>query len=88
MKHEPMATANAAAATVAALYVFCRIAVALVPDLVMSIAQSWFHGLELSKVSGWNLSMESFILGLVTSAGGAWLVGYVFANAYNYFLKR
>lgn len=88
MKHEPNATANAAAATVAALYVVCRIAVALFPDLTMSIAQSWFHGFELSKVSGWNLSLGSFILGLLTSAGGAWLIGYVFANAYNYFAKR
>lgn len=88
MKHEPNATANAAAVTVAALYVICRIAVALFPDLAMSVAQSWFHGLELSKISGWNLSMGSFILGLATSAGGAWLVGYLFANVYNYFVKK
>ena len=88
MKHEPNVTANAAAVTVAALYIVCRIAVALFPDLAMSVAQSWFHGLELSKVSSWNLSMGSFILGLVTSAGGSWLVGYIFAKAYNYFVRK
>lgn len=88
MKHEPNATANALAITVAILYVVCRIAVALFPDLAMSVAQSWFHGLELSKVSGWNLSMGSFILGLITSTAGAWLVGYIFASAYNYFAKK
>ncbi|MCL5797354.1 MAG: DUF5676 family membrane protein [Patescibacteria group bacterium] len=88
MKHEPNATANAAAVTVAALYVVCRLAVSLFPDLAMSVAQSWFHGLELSKVSGWNLSMGSFILGLVTSTVSAWLIGYVFASAYNYFAKK
>ncbi|KKR72294.1 MAG: hypothetical protein UU81_C0044G0013 [Microgenomates group bacterium GW2011_GWC1_41_8] len=88
MKHEPNATANAAAVTVAVLYVVCRIAIALFPDLAMSVAQSWFHGLELSKVSSWNLSMGPFILGLVTSVISAWLVGYVFATAYNYFVKR
>lgn len=88
MKHEPNTTANAAAVTVATLYIVCRIAVSIFPDLAMSVAQSWFHGLELSKVSGWNLSVGSFILGLVTSAGGAWLVGYVFANTYNYFAKK
>ncbi len=88
MKHEPNATANAAAVTVGALYIVCRIAVALFPDLATSVAQSWFHGLELSKVSGWNLSMGSFILGLLTSTASAWLIGYVFANAYNYFVKK
>ena len=88
MKHEPNATANAAAVTVAGLYVVCRIAVALFPDLAMSVAQSQFHGIELSKVSGWNLSVGSFILGLVTSTASAWLIGYVFANAYNYFVKK
>ena len=88
MKHEPNATANAAAVTVAALYVVCRIAIALFPDLAMSVAQSWFHGLELSKVSSWNLSMGPFVLGLVTSAISAWLVGYIFATAYNYFVKQ
>ena len=88
MKHGPNATANAAAVTVGAFYVVCRVAVALFPDLAMSVAQSWFHGLEFSKVSSWNLSLGSFILGLVTSAVGAWLVGYIFATAYNYFAKK
>lgn len=88
MKHEPNVTGNAAAITVAALYIVCRVAVALFPDLSMSVAQSWFHGLELSKVSSWNLSLGSFVLGLVTSAGGAWLVGYVYATVYNYFLTK
>lgn len=87
MKHEPNTTANAAAVTVAIIYVVCRVAVALFPDIVMTIAQSWFHGLEISKVSGWNLSLGSFILGLVTSTAGAWLAGYLFATVYNYFVK-
>lgn len=88
MKHEPKATANALAVTVAILYVVCRIAVSLFPDLAMSVAQSWFHGLALSKISGWDLTLGSFVLGLLTSTGGAWLIGYVFANAYNYFNKK
>ena len=88
MKHEPNATAKAAAVTVAALYTICRVGVALFPDLAMSVAQSWFHGLELSNVSAWNLTTGSFILGLLTSSVGAWLVGYVFATAYNYFLAK
>ena len=66
MKHSPTSTANAVSVTSAILYVFCRIAVSLFPDLSMSIAQSWFHGLEISKVTGWSLSLGSFVLGLVS----------------------
>lgn len=88
MKHEPIVTANAAGVTVAIVYVVCRVAVALFPDVSMSIAQSWFHGLALSKISGWDLSLGSFILGFMTSTVTAWLTGYVFAKAYNYFAKK
>ncbi len=87
MKHEPNATANAAVVTVAIIYVICRVAVTLFPDLTMTVAQSWFHGLEISQVSQGNLSLGSFILGLATITVGAWLTGYLFANLYNYFVK-
>lgn len=88
MKKDPIATAHAAGVTTAIIYIVCRVAIALFPDLAMTIAQSWFHGLEISKVSGWSLSLGSFILGLVTISAGAWLVGYAFAVLYNYFLKN
>lgn len=88
MKHQPLAIANAAAVTMAALFIVCRAAFALFPNLTMSIAQSWFHGLEVSKASGWSLSIEAFILGLITSTTGAWLVGYTFTTVYNYFAKK
>lgn len=88
MKHDPKATANAMAVTIAIVYIFCRIAVFLFPDFSMTIAQSWLHGLELNKVSGWNLSLESFILGLTTITTGGWLLGYIFATVYNYFGKK
>ena len=87
MKHDPKVTANAAAVTVAIVYVVCRIGIALFPDLGMAIAQSWFHGIQLTKISQLDLSLGSFILGLVTSIISTWLIGYLFAKLYNYFLK-
>ena len=87
MKHEPIVTANAVAATTAIVYVFCRILVGLFPDLFFTIAQSWFHGIALSKLDSWNLTTGSFILGIVSSTITACIVGYIFANIYNYFLK-
>lgn len=87
MKHQPIVTANAIAATTAIVYVFCRILVGLFPDLSFAIAQFWFHGIALSRLNSWNLTTESFILGIVSSTITAWIVGYIFANIYNYFLK-
>lgn len=88
MKHELNATANALAVTVGVIYIVCALSVVLLPDLTMTIAQSWFHGLDLSKISVFNVSVGSFILGLVTAVAGSWVIGYVFASAYNYFVKK
>ena len=88
MKHNPMTTANAVGATTAIVYVVCRLLVGLFPAAMMNVARSWFHGIDISKISAWNFSTESFILGIASATIGAWLVGYLFAKLYNYFLKQ
>jgi len=88
MKYDPKATANGVAITAGTIYIVCRVGVAFFPDLLMTITQLWFHGLELARVSGWNLSLGSFVLGLISLLIVAWLVGYFFANSYNYFVKK
>lgn len=88
MKHEVTVTANAAAATTAVVFVACRILVGLFPDAFFAIAQSWFHGIALTKLDSWNLTASSFILGLVTATATAWFIGYLFAWTYNWFLKK
>lgn len=88
MKHNPMTTANAVAVTTAIVYVVCRLLVGLFPEGMMNIARSWFHGIDISKISAWNLSTESFFLGIISATVFAWLVGYLFANLYNYFTKK
>lgn len=90
MKHEPNVTANAIAVTVGVLYVICRVLVLLAPDLFLAITGTWFHGIDISKIAATSAAADpgSFVLGLITSAGGAWLVGYLFAYIYNYFVKK
>lgn len=83
-----MATANAAGMTTAVVYVVCRVLVWLFPDWFFVVAQSWFHGMELTKLGVQSLTMGNFVLGLVTATVSAWLVGYLFAIKYNYFLKK
>lgn len=87
MKHNPVVTANAAALTIAVVYVVCAVSILLFPGLSMTVAQSWFHGLDLSRISALNVTLGSFILGLVTSTIGAWLVGYLFSWSFEKFSK-
>lgn len=88
MKHNPVATANAVGVTTAIVFVVCRILVGLFPTISFAIAQSWFHGIELTKLETWNLSFSGFLLGLVSSTITAWVVGFIFAKVYNSFAKR
>ncbi|KKT81064.1 hypothetical protein A2875_00515 [Candidatus Gottesmanbacteria bacterium RIFCSPHIGHO2_01_FULL_46_14] len=89
MKHDPIATANAMAVTVAFIAVVCALAIILAPELSLGIAQSWFHGIDLSKVQTVvGPSLGSILYGWITATIGGWVVGYVFAKTYNYFLKK
>ena len=89
MKHLPMATANATAATVAVIYIVCALGILLVPDLAMTIARSWFHGIDISKLTlSTQTNISSLVLGFITATVGGWLLGYVFASFYNMFAKK
>lgn len=88
MKHNVSATANAAAVTVGIFYVICRVLVGLFPGLMFAVAQSLLHGMALTQVGSWNLSVGNFVLGLLTSMASAWVVGYIFATCYNSFAKK
>ncbi len=90
MKHNLNATANATAVTVATLYVICRVLVLVMPDLFLTVAGTWFHGIDISKIAatGGAGDFNSFILGLITIGLGGWLMGYLFAITYNYFAKK
>mgnify|MGYP001589630869 CR=1 FL=1 len=85
---QPNAIPNALAVTTVIIYVLCRVLVGLFPDISFAIAQSWFHGIEISKSGAWNLTMSSFLLGLISSTITAWIVGYIFTKVYRSFVKK
>ncbi len=82
MKMQSYIIPNALAATTAIVFVACRILVGLFPDLFFTIAQSWFHGIELSRLDGSGLTLGSFVLGIISSAITAWVIGYTFVRVY------
>ncbi len=88
MKHDINATANAAAAITTLIYLICRLGVWIAPDISMTIAQSWFHNIDITQLPIPQSNAGTFVLGLVTATAGAWLVGYAFAWTYNWFLKK
>ncbi|HCS79289.1 TPA: hypothetical protein DIV55_06155 [Patescibacteria group bacterium] len=89
MKHLPMASANATAATIAVIYIVCAISVLFFPDIAMTVARSWFHGIDISTLTlSTQTNTSSLVLGFVTATGGGWLLGYLFASFYNYFAKK
>lgn len=83
-----MSTANAMGTTIAIVFVVCRLLVILAPDLMFSIAQSWFHGVELTKSASANVDPGSFLLGLVSSVASVWLIGYLFAVLHNRIVEK
>lgn len=88
MKHDLYATANAAGAVTGIVYLVCRVAVWILPDLSMTIAQSWFHNIDITALPQPASDPGTFILGLVSATVGVWLVGYAFAWTYNWFLGK
>lgn len=87
MKLNPMAFANASALLVAMIYAVCAGLVALAPDFVISVANSWVHALDLSKIRDVNITAASLTFGLVSVTIFAWIADYLFAVIYNSLLK-
>jgi hypothetical protein len=85
VSHDPIVIANATAATVAVLFVVCRLAFVLAPELSLSVSRSWFHGIDISLIA--SQQMGGLVLGLVSSTIAGWLVGFVFAWFQNLFEK-
>jgi len=88
MKNQSYVLPNTLAVTTLIVYVLCLLLVGLFPDISFTIAQSWLHGIALSKLDTWSLTMSSFILGIVSSTITAWVIGFIFVQVHNYFTKR
>jgi hypothetical protein len=88
MKFNEKVFANALATFTLVLYLVCGFLVAVVPEFMMSIARSWFHGIDLVENWSGRAFPGNFFFGLVTAVVSAWLSGWFFAKLYNYFLEK
>ncbi len=79
-----VAFANAFTIVGLGLYVGCRILTLIVPDLLFSVGQSWFHTFNLSTVKGAApFDIGTFLLGGITFGVLVWVTFYVGAYLYN-----
>ncbi|OGK19604.1 hypothetical protein A3G67_01025 [Candidatus Roizmanbacteria bacterium RIFCSPLOWO2_12_FULL_40_12] len=88
MKHEPKVTANALAVVGGIWYVLCVFWVMVSKSSYMGIIGSWFHGVDFNALPTATLTTSSVLTGLVSFVAFAWISGYIFAVAYNKFLKK
>ena len=88
MKFHKTILANAFALTIGVTYLICRLLTMLVPGMFMQITKSWFHLIDLTRISGSDLGPGLFILGLLSSVISAWLFGYLLGWSIEYFSKQ
>ena len=88
MMVKPIALANAFTIVGVGLYIGCRALALLVPDLLYSVGQSWFHTLSLNAVRGAQpFNTGTFIFGGIVWAVLVWVTFWAGAYLYNKFAK-
>lgn len=78
MKINKMVLANAFAATTLFVWVVCTLGVAFFPGPSLMMGRWWMHGLSMTTLGTWRVTLDGFILGGMVLVGFAWITGYVF----------
>ncbi len=85
---KPIALANASTVVALGVYVVCRVVSLIAPDLLFSVAQSWFHTFSTESVrSVTPMNIGTFIFGAVTLSILVWVTIYSGATLYNKLAK-
>ena len=85
---KPQAFANAITTVFIVAYVICGIIAFVAPDLVFSVAGSWFHAINLEAVKATTpMSIGTFLFGVVSFAAYIWVFTFAAASLYNKFAK-
>ena len=85
---KPMAFANSLTVVSLGVYVICRVLSLVVPDLLYSVGQSWFHTFSFGGAKTvMPLEFGTFVTGALTLGLLAWITGYVVVMLYNKWAK-
>ena len=72
-----MALANTFGLAMIVIWVVCSAFVWLFPQMSLTIANWWMHGLDMSTMGEWNLTITSFVMGGVTAIASGWISGWI-----------
>jgi len=82
--HYPHPTGFALAGTVGILYTVCAAVVSLWPMQIIRFFNGWMHAIDLSRIYiPPQITIGSFLLGLLGVMVTAYVTGFVFAWIYN-----
>ncbi len=87
MKHNPKATGNALALVGGVLYLICAAWTLVSRESFMGLIGTWAHGIDFSALPTKTPDLGLLLVGFLTFTLVAWVTGYAFAVAYNYFQK-
>ena len=72
-------------------YVLCILGTVLFPEFLMTLFNSWFHGVDISILKpadgNWIFGTGNLLLGLLTFPIISWFTGYFVAFLYNKYNK-
>lgn len=77
MKDNTIKLANVFALAMAILWTLCSVFVWLLPDFSLQITSWWMHGMDLSAIGSWHLTVSNFLLGGITAVITSWVTGWV-----------
>ena len=81
---KPVPFANAAAIVAASVYVLCRVLVAIMPNVLFGMMQTWVHTVNLESLQlDESLSFGTFLGGLISLVVLVWLLVYATIALYN-----
>lgn len=88
MKTDKLVIANTLSLATAILWIICTITVLILPDFSLTVTKWWMHGLDISIMGSWALTLGNFLLGGVTLTGSAWITGYIFGWSWEVLNKK
>lgn len=88
MKTNKIIYANTFAVTVAFIWLVCTLGIWLFPDLSLTMGKWFMHGLDMTVMGTWKVTVDGFILGGLVLVAFGWLSGYVFGSSLEYFGKK
>lgn len=75
--------ALALSTTVGIVYVLCVLALLAIPNASMRLFNSWFHGIDLSRIATTTLLTGETLFGLITLLVFTYLAGLVYGFIYH-----